>query len=91
MKYFVSCQAAPGGSGTEAHPFQTISEAARIALPGDEVLVQPGVYREWVNPAHAGTEEARLVYRSAVPRAAVITGAERVAGWTRMPGTNTCW
>ena len=91
MKYFVSCQAAPGGSGTEAHPFQTISEAARIALPGDEVLVQPGVYREWVNPAHAGTEEARIVYRSAVPRAAVITGAERVAGWIRMPGTDTCW
>ena len=91
MKYFVSCQAAPGGSGTEAHPFQTISEAARIALPGDEVLVQPGVYREWVNPVHAGTEEARIVYRSAVPRAAVITGAERVAGWIRMPGTDTCW
>ena len=79
--YWVDASAAPGGNGTRQHPFQTISAAAAIALAGDEVLVQPGIYREHVNPAAGGTVEAPIVYRSAVPRAAVITGAERITGW----------
>lgn len=38
-------------------PFQTITEAAKIACAGDEVLVAPGVYREYVNPVNGGTGE----------------------------------
>ena len=29
----------------------------------------PGVYREYVNPKNSGREDARIVYRSANPRA----------------------
>ena len=84
MIYHVSAAAPRGGDGSERRPFQTISEAARIARAGDEVLVAPGVYREYVNPIHGGTDEDhRIVYRSAVPRGAVITGAEAVKGWVR--------
>ena len=49
MKYYVNCQVAEDGCGDEKHPFRTISEAADRALPGDEVLVYPGIYRENVN------------------------------------------
>ncbi len=91
MQYFVDCKAAPGGDGSKALPFRTISGAAAIARPGDEVLVLPGIYREWVSPANAGTQEARITYRSAEPRAAVITGAEPVTGWVPVQGHPGCW
>ena len=81
MTIYVNAQAGPAGDGSADYPFRTIQEAADIALPGDEVLVAPGVYRENVDPKNAGREDARIVYRSEEPRAAVITGAEIVKGW----------
>ena len=83
MKYYVNCEAVQDGCGDEKHPFRTISQAANVALPGDEVLVYPGIYRENVNPKHAGTEKERIVYRSVESGKAVITGAERVKGWKK--------
>jgi hypothetical protein len=49
-----------------------------------EVVVLPGIYREYVNPIHAGTEEAPIIYRSEKMLGAVITGAEILTGWTRV-------
>ena len=69
------------GNGTEQMPFRHINDAAKIAQPGDEVLVAPGIYREYVDPVHAGTEENRITYRSVEPLGAVITGAERIQTW----------
>ena len=74
------------GNGTKELPFRYINDAAQIARPGDEVLVAPGVYREYVNPANAGTQDARITYRSTEPLGAVITGAEEVKNWTLYQG-----
>ncbi len=81
MRIYVDIAAERDGDGTETAPFRHINDAARVAQPGDEVLVAPGVYREYVNPQYAGTEDARIVYRSTEPRGAVITGAERITSW----------
>ena len=78
MKLYVNINAPQSGCGTQANPFRSIQEAAQVARPGDEVLVAPGVYREYVDPIHAGTEDARITYRSIEPLGAVITGAEPV-------------
>ena len=86
MNYYVSASAFRSGCGTKESPFKTIQEAANIAMPGDEVIVAPGVYREYVNPKHAGTENARITYRSEEMRGAVITGAEPVKNWERYQG-----
>lgn len=86
MKYYVSADAKCSGNGTEGYPFRTISEAAGAAAAGDEVIVNPGIYREYVNPAYGGTEEKRIVYRSAVKGKAVITGAEQVKTWKPYEG-----
>lgn len=86
MIRYVDCTAAYPGDGSRLHPFKTISQAAAVAMPGDEVLVAPGVYREEVSPRWAGTRLAPIVYRSAEPRAAVITGAEVVKGWKPYQG-----
>ena len=60
MRYFVDANALLDGDGTQARPFRRIQEAAEVALPGDEVLVAPGVYREHVSPVHGGTEDAPI-------------------------------
>lgn len=81
MKLYVNANVLQSGCGTQENPFRTIQEAAQIAQPGDEVLVAPGIYREYVDPVHAGTEDARITYRSTEPLGAVITGAEQVKNW----------
>ena len=86
MKLYVNVNAAFDGIGTQDRPFRSINEAAKIAKPGDEVLVAPGVYREYVNPVNAGEEDARITYRSVEPLGAVITGAEQIKDWTLYEG-----
>ena len=86
MTIYVDANAAFDGNGSKACPFRRINEAAKIAMPGDEIIVAPGVYRENVNPVHAGCEDARIVYRSEKPLGAVITGAEVVTDWKPYQG-----
>ena len=81
MTIYVDVNAAFDGNGTKDRPYKRINEAAGTAMPGDEIVVAPGIYRENVNPVHAGEEDARIVYRSERPLGAVITGAERVTDW----------
>ncbi len=83
MIWYVSQQAPREGNGSKERPFRHISDAAKVAQPGDEVWVYPGVYREQVSPAKSGTEDARITYRSVEPLGAVITGAEDVSGWVK--------
>ncbi|NMA34641.1 MAG: right-handed parallel beta-helix repeat-containing protein [Clostridiaceae bacterium] len=86
MKYYVDANAPKSGNGSIERPFRRISEAAKLALPGDEVLVAPGIYREYVDPAHSGAEDSRITYISTTPLGAVITGAEQVKTWKHYQG-----
>ena len=61
MKIYVNGKVGRDGDGTKERPFRRINDTAKIARPGDEVLVSPGVYREYVDPIYAGTEEAGSV------------------------------
>ena len=81
MQIYVSGNVVRSGDGSRIHPFKTISEAALIAIPGDRILVGPGVYREAVDPAHGGTHDARIEYISSAPSGAIITGAEEISEW----------
>lgn len=87
MKIYVNVNAARGGNGSKESPFKAINDAAKIAVAGDEIIVAPGIYREYVNPVHSGREDARITYRSEIPLGAVITGAELVTDWEKYDGT----
>ena len=87
MIIYVDAKAKDAGRGTKEEPFAKINDAARIAQPGDEVLVAPGLYREYVDPQNAGTEEQRIVYRSIEPLGAEITGAEPLTDWKPFKGS----
>lgn len=81
MIYYVDANVTIDGNGSKDYPFRHINDAAKLAMPGDEVFVAPGLYREYVNPIHAGLENARITYRSTTPLGATITGAEPITGW----------
>ena len=87
MTIYVNQAALTEGDGSQERPFKHINDAARVAKPGDEVIVAKGVYREYVNPLRGGTKDERIVYRSEEPLGAVITGAEVVKGWKKYKGT----
>ncbi len=86
MKIYVDVNTEHDGNGTKQSPFRSINEAAGIAEAGDEVIVAPGIYREYVDPVNPGTEDHRIIYKSEYPFGAVITGAEKLTGWTRYKG-----
>ena len=81
MKIYVDAKASRQVHGRREMPINHNHDSAQVAAAGDEVLVAPGIYREYVNPKNAGTEEARIVYRSTEPLGAVITGAEEAKDW----------
>lgn len=86
MKIYVDVNAKRDGNGTAEMPFKKIGDAAKIARQGDEVLVYPGIYREYVNPIFGGEKDDRIIYRSVKPLEAVITGAESVKKWEHYKG-----
>lgn len=71
------------GNGLKETPFKRINEAAQVARPGDEVIVAPSIYREYVDPKNGGTEENRIICRSEEPLGAMITGAEEMKSWEK--------
>ncbi len=87
MVIYVDANAARDGNGSKELPFKRIGDAAQTAQPGDDVVVRPGIYREYVDPKNAGTPEARITYRSELPLGAEITGAELLTGWKLYQGT----
>lgn len=67
--------------GTAEAPLKTIQAAAERAMPGDEVIVHEGVYREWVHPVRSGTEKRPIVFRAAPGEKVEIKGSEIIKGW----------
>lgn len=90
MIFYVSSQVTEWGNGTKEKPFRKIQEAADIAQAGDEIVVAPGVYREYVNPKQSGTENAPIVYRAEILGESIITGAESVKNWVKHEGDVWC-
>jgi alpha-L-arabinofuranosidase len=82
MEYYISQKSTAPGEGTLQNPFTTVGQAARVAGPGDRIIIGGGIYREWINPARGGSDDAqRITYTAAPGESPVISGAEVVANW----------
>jgi hypothetical protein len=81
--FFVSGMATPGGDGSEARPFRTISDAAAVLKAGDVCMIAPGAYRETVRPRNSGNRDAPIVFRAQRSGTVVVTGLDviRANAW----------
>jgi hypothetical protein len=88
--WHVATNGSDSDEGAEKQPFRTINQAARVAHPGDTVIVHAGEYREWVKPRRGGLSDTRrITYQAAPGEHVVIKGSERVTGWA--PAGGTVW
>lgn len=82
--YHVSPMGCDRNPGSEQMPLRTINHAARLANPGDRVVVHAGEYREYVDPRTGGLGEySRIVYEAAPGEHVVIKGSEIVTDWVQ--------
>lgn len=82
VTHHVAKSGSDDNAGTAKAPFLTISQAARVAQPGDTILIHEGTYREWVQPARGGTsDDRRITYKAAKGGRVVIKGSERITTW----------
>ncbi len=84
--YVVALTGSDGNPGTAARPFATIQKAADMARAGDTVSVKGGVYRQEVHLHNSGTAAAPIQFVADPPGSVIVTGADVVTGWTRVPG-----
>ena len=87
-----SANAADSNAGTATAPLKSISEAARLAEPGDTVLVKAGVYRERVAPERGGTKEQPIRYVAESGQGVFVKGSEVLdGGWHVSKDTSDVW
>ena len=81
---------APGGNdgnpGTAARPLATLQKAADQARAGDTVRVKGGLYRQAVHLHESGTAAAPIQFVADPPGSVIVSGADVVTGWARVPG-----
>ena len=75
----VDDDAAPGGDGSAAAPFQSIQEGVNRAAPGTQVLVADGIYHEAVTFPNSGTA-GNWIQVKAGGGGAILDGSETLSG-----------
>ena len=67
--------------------FRTINEAAQKVVAGDVVQLHSGTYRESVNISKSGTREKPIRFEAATGAQVVVSGADRLDKWEKVPDT----
>ena len=89
---YVDDDAPAGGDGSAAAPFSTIQEGVNRAVPGTQVLVADGTYREAVTFPTSGIA-GQWIQVKAAGSGAVLDGSQTVTGnvWTPHPTRAHVW
>jgi hypothetical protein len=77
--YYVSPAGSDANSGLDArNPLGTIQRAVNLAVPGSEIMLAPGIYKQDVVSRRSGTPQSRITISG--PASAVVTGggADRI-------------
>ena len=80
MKIYVSASVKRSAMAPRRR-FPDYKRGGQVAVAGDEVIVLPGYYREWVDPKTAVRPTTAASPTFQVPGGAVITGSEVVKTW----------
>ncbi|WP_282147655.1 DUF1565 domain-containing protein [Algibacter lectus] len=86
--FHVSKEGNDFNEGSQSAPFKTISKAAKLAQPGDVIIVHNGVYRERIDPFYGGRNDRnRIVYKAAENEEVWIKGSEVINTWKKYKGS----
>jgi len=66
---------------TAATALRTLQKATTLATAGSIVHIQPGIYRETLQPIHSGTADSPIIYQAEQADSVIIRGAESVNVW----------
>lgn len=103
IDYWVSPTAPLGGTGTEIKPFQNLQQAQQAVrnhpLKGKltiNVNLMGGTYRGEHNhlalePQDSGSNTARVIYRAAPNQIPIISGAQKITGWSLSDNAHNIW
>ena len=81
--YYVATNGSDSFPGTNVSaPFQTIQQAASVAVAGDTCCVRAGVYHETLIPLNSGTSNAPITFEAYSNEVVTLDGADVVTGWT---------
>jgi len=72
---YVSTTGNDANAGTLSSPLRTISQAARLAIPGTTVIVRGGTYNEAVTISSSGTAAANIAYKPYSGETVVLSGS----------------
>ena len=72
----------------QASQTRTISQAAKRAEPGDEVILHAGTYRESVLVEKSGTAQKPITFRADRGAQVIVTGADLISEWQKVPTQN---
>ena len=87
-EYHISKKGNDFNDGTKEMPFKTISKAAKVAEPGDVIIVHKGTYRERINPFYGGmNDQNRITYQAAENEEVWIKGSEEINTWKKHKGS----
>jgi len=78
---WVDRTAAPGGEGSSAKPFQTITQAIQASHGGDTITIRKGTYAESLPLDKSGTAQQPTVLRAATSERVIISGFSPIGGW----------
>jgi len=89
-QYHVAMHGDDAHAGSLGNPLRTISAAARLAQPGDTIIVHEGTYRERINPPRGGvSDQERITYMAAPGANVTIKGSQIIRGWE--PAGGDAW
>jgi len=76
--FYVANSGLDSNFGSLEQPLKTIQQAARLASPGDEVVVRGGIYREVVVPSRSGTVGNPITFRNYEQEEVIVSGTELI-------------
>lgn len=88
ITYYVATDGSDSNSGTSTTaPFRTIQRAMNVVVPGDNVQIRGGTYREQIEATRGGTATAPITVSAYPGEIPVIKGSIVVTGWVLDSGT----
>jgi len=76
--FHVATKGSDTNPGSPAQPFKTIQRAAKVARPGDTVLIHAGTYRDTVAPQNSGEAGRPITFQNYEKDAVIVSGADVV-------------